>query len=254
VFTKNRDRLLEGEVAQAFFEQVLEQARRQHLLSSEHFTVDGTLIEAWAGMKSFRRKGSPPPEPPEDPGNPTVDFRGEKRRNDTHESTTDPDSRLYKKAPGQQAKLAFLGHVLTENRNGLVVNTRLTQATGYAEREAALEMVADLDRTQVTVGMDRGFDTRDLVAGMRERKATPHVAQNTQNRRSAIDGRTTRHRGYLLSQKKRKLVEEFFGWLKTTGLLRKTRHRGRRRVGWVFTFSAAVFNLIRIRNLTLGST
>ncbi len=251
VFTKNRDRLLEGEVAQAFFEQVLDQARRQQLLSNEHFTVDGTMIEAWAGMKSFRRKGYRPTEPPDDPGNPTVDFHGEKRRNDTHESTTDPDSRLYKKSSGQQAKLAYLGHVLTENRNGLVVNTRLTQATGYAEREAALEMVAELDAPHVTVGMDKGYDTRDLVAGMRERNATPHVAQNTKNRRSAIDQRTTRHPGYALSQRKRKRIEEFFGWLKTVGLLRKTRHRGSGRVGWAFTFSAAVFNLIRIRNLTI---
>jgi len=251
VFTKNRDRLLEGDVAEAFFELVLEQARRQQLLSKEHFTVDGTLIEAWAGQKSFRRKGHGPSEPPDDPGNPTVDFRGEKRRNDTHQSTTDPDSRLYKKSPGQQAKLVFLGHALTENRNGLVVKARLTQATGYAEREAALEMVAELDAPHVTVGMDRAYDTQGLVAGMRERNATPHVAQNTSNRRSAIDGRTTRHPGYAVSQRKRKRIEEFFGWLKSIGLLRKTRHRGLGRVGWIFTFSAAVFNLVRIRNLTL---
>jgi transposase len=251
VFTKNRDRLLEGEVAQAFFEQVLDQARRQQLLSNEHFTVDGTLIEAWAGLKSFRRKGGRPPEPPDDPRNPTVNFHGEKRRNDTHESTTDPESRLYKKSAGQEAKLVFLGHALTENRNGLVVDTRLTHATGYAERDAALEMVAELDSSHITVGMDKGYDTRNLVAGMRERNATPHVARNTTNRRSAIDGRTTRHSGYAVSQRKRKRIEEFFGWLKTVGLLRKARHRGLARVGWTFTFSAAVFNLIRIRNLTM---
>jgi transposase len=254
VFTKNRERLLEGDVAEAFFELVLEQARRQDLLSKEHFTVDGTLIEAWAGQKSFRRKGQGPSEPPDDPGNPTVDFRGEKRRNDTHESTTDPDSRLYRKSPGQASKLVFMGHALAENRNGLVVNTRLTHATGYAEREAALEMTDELDTPgRVTVGGDKNFDTRGFVAAMRERNATPHVAQNTTNRRSAIDGRTTRYPGYDISQRKRKRIEEFFGWLKTVGLLRKTRHRGLARVGWMFTFTAAVFNLIRLRNLILES-
>ena len=250
VFTKNRDRLLDGEVAQAFFELVLDQARGQCLLSNEHFTVDGTLIEAWAGQKSFQRKGKSSSEPPDDPGNPTVNFHGEKRRNDTHESKTDPDARLYRKSNGQGAKLVFMGHALTENRNGLVVDTRLTPATGHAERVAALEMVSDLAASRVTVGVDKGYDTRDFVAGLRAQNATPHVAQNTRNRRSAIDGRTTRHPGYAVSQKKRKRVEEVFGWMKTVGLLRKTRHRGLERVGWIFTFTAAVYNLVRIRNLT----
>jgi transposase len=250
VFTKNRDRLLEGEVAEAFFALVLEQARRKRLLSSEHFTVDGTLIEAWAGQKSFRRKESEPAEPPDDPGNPTVNFHGEKRSNETHQSTTDPESRLYRKGRGQESKLAYLGHVLMENRNGLVVDTRVTQAHGRAEREAALEMLGSLPgRQRRTVGADKGYDTRDFVAQARHKKVTPHVAQNTSNRKSAIDGRTTHPPGYSVSQRVRKRVEEIFGWLKTVGLMRKTRHKGTERVGWMFTFAAAVYNLVRMRNL-----
>lgn len=251
VFTKNRDRLLEGEIAEAFFALVLEQARRKRLLSNEHFTVDGTLIEAWAGQKSFRRKeADPPSEPPDDPGNPTVNFHGEKRSNETHQSTTDPESRLYRKGRGQESKLAYLGHVLMENRNGLVVDTRLTQANGRAEREAALEMLAALPgKRRRTVGADKGYDTRDFVARSREGKVTPHVAQNTSGRRSAIDGRTTEPTGYSVSQRVRKRVEEIFGWLKTVGLTRKTRFRGVARVGWMFTFAAAVYNLVRMRNL-----
>jgi IS5 family transposase len=251
VFTKNRDRLLEGEVAEAFFALVLEQARRKRLLSNEHFTVDGTLIEAWAGQKSFQRKeAGPPSEPPDDPGNPTVNFHGEKRSNETHQSTTDPESRLYRKGRGQESKLAYLGHVLMENRNGLVVDTRLTQANGRAEREAALEMLAALPgQRRRTVGADKGYDTRDFVAQSREQKVTPHVAQNTSGRRSAIDGRTTEPAGYSVSQRVRKRVEEIFGWLKTVGLTRKTRFRGAARVGWMFTFAAAVYNLVRMRNL-----
>jgi transposase len=249
-FSQNRDRLLAGEIAQAFFAQVLSQARAQHLLSSEHFTVDGTLIEAWASLKSFKPKAGAPADPPDDPGNPTVNFRGEKRRNATHASTTDPDARLYKKAAGQEAKLGYLGHVLMENRNGLVVATRLTLATGTAEREAALAMVADLPRTgRVTVGADKAYDTQDFVAALRELQATPHVAQHTTGRRSAIDGRTTRHGGYGISQRKRKRVEEIFGWQKTVGLLRKVRHRGRALVSWIFTFTAAAYNLMRLRTL-----
>jgi transposase len=247
-FSKNRDRLLEGEVAQLFFEEVLRLAREHKLLSDEHFTVDGTMIEAWAGQKSFRRKGEAVREasPGDDPGNPTVDFRGEKRSNATHESTTDPQARLYKKAPGQQSKLCFLGHVLTENRNGLVVDARLTQATGTAEREAALEMI---DGRRGTLGADKAYDVREFVKQVRAAKLTPHVAQNDTNRRSAIDARTTRHDGYSISQRKRKRVEEVFGWLKTIGLMRKTRHRGTARSGWMFTFAAAAYNLVRIRNL-----
>jgi transposase len=250
VFTKNRDRLLGGEVAHAFFEQVLARARAQQLLSSEHFTVDGTLIEAWASLKSFKPKADTPAEPPDDPGNPSIDFRGEQRTNATHASTTDPDARLYKKAKGQEAKLGYLGHVLMENRNGLIVNTRLTQATGTAEREAAVEMVAELPGTsRVTVGGDKAYDTRDFVQDLRALEATPHVAQNTTGRASAIDGRTTRHAGYALSQRKRKRVEEIFGWQKTGGLLRKVRHRSLELVGWVFTFTAAAYNLVRLQKV-----
>jgi transposase len=250
VFTKNRDRLLAGEVATAFFEQVLAQAKAQRLLSDEHFTVDGTLIEAWAGQKSFKKKTASPPAPPDDPGNPTVDFRGERRTNATHASTTDPDARLYKKATGQEAKLCFLGHVLMENHHGLVVNTRVTAATGTAEREAALALVdARPRRRRITVGGDKNYDTAEFVEALRTRQVTPHVAQYTTRRTSAIDGRTTRHPGYPVSQQKRKRVEEIFGWLKTVGLLRKVKLRGVPRVGWLFTFAAAVYNLVRIRNL-----
>jgi transposase len=247
-FSKNRDRLLAGAVARLFFEEVLRLAREHKLLSDEHFTVDGTLIEAWAGQKSFRPKGdeSKHSGSDDDPGNPTVDFRGEKRSNATHESTTDPQARLYKKAPGQQSKLCFLGHVLTENRNGLVVDARLTQATGTAEREAALAMI---DGRRGTLGGDKAYDTREFVQQVRACQMTPHVAQNDSNRRSAIDARTTRHEGYAISQRKRKRVEEVFGWLKTIGLMRKTRHRGTERIGWMFTFAAAAYNLVRIRNI-----
>jgi transposase len=248
-FSKNRERLLEGNVAHAFFDQVLTQARAWGLLSDEHFTVDGTLIEAWAGQKSFKRKEADPP-PPDDPGNPSIDFRGERRTNATHASTTDPEARLYKKAQGQEANLAYLGHVLMENRHGLVVDTRVTQATGTAEREAAMAMAEVIPGQQrVTLGADKNYDTRDFVRELRELRVTPHVAQNTSGRSSAIDGRTTRHPGYAVSQRKRKCVEEIFGWLKTVGLLRKTRYRGLARVGWMFTFTAAVYNLVRMRTL-----
>lgn len=250
VFTKNRERLLAGDIAQAFFDRVLAQARQRHLLSSEHFTVDGTLIEAWAGQKSFKKTTAAAGPAPDDPGNPTVDFRGERRTNATHASTTDPEARLYTKAPGQTAKLCYLGHVLMENRHGLAVNTRVTQATGTAEREAALAMAAERSGARrITLGADKAYDTQDFVRQVRGEHVTPHVAQNTTSRASAIDGRTTCHAGYAVSQRKRKRVEEIFGWLKTVGLMRKTRHRGRRRVGWMFTFAAAVYNLVRMRNL-----
>lgn len=251
VFTKNRDRLLAGEVASAFFEQVLAQAKAHSLLSDEHFTVDGTLIEAWAGQKSFKQKTDAAPVPPtDDPGNPSVDFRGERRTNATHASTTDPEARLYKKASGQEAKLCFLGHVLMENRHGLVVNAMVTQATGTAEREAALALVDTRFPTQrITLGGDKNYDTAAFVEALRVRQVTPHVAQHTTRRTSAIDGRTTRHPGYAVSQQKRKRVEEIFGWLKTVGLLRKVKLRGVRRVDWLFTFAAAAYNLVRIRNL-----
>jgi transposase len=250
-FSKNRERLLAGDIAHAFFDQVLAQAREHNLLSDEHFTVDGTLIEAWAGQKSFKWKDSAPPAaPPDDPGNPSIDFRGERRTNATHASTTDPEARLYKKATGQEAKLAYLGHVLMENRHGLVVDSRVTQATGTAEREAALAMAEAIPgQHRVTVGADKNYDTHDFVRDVRELQVTPHVAQHTSGRSSAIDGRTTRHLGYAVSQRKRKRVEEIFGWLKTVGLLRKVRHHGLARIGWIFTFAAAVYNLVRMRTL-----
>jgi transposase len=251
VFSKNRDRMLEGDLAKEFFTCVLDQAKNHHLLSVEHFTVDGTLIEAWAGQKSFRKKEEADDTPPDDPGNPTVDFHGEKRSNATHESTTDPEAKLFKKGKGREAKLSYMGHVLMENRNGLVVDAELTAATGKAEREAALSMLEQVSGSgQVTVGADKGYDTKDFVAQARALDVTPHVAQNTSGRRSAIDGRTTRHEGYTISQRIRKRVEEVFGWMKTIGLMRKTRHKGVDRVGWMFVFAAAVYNLVRMRNLS----
>lgn len=250
VFTKNRDRLLAGDVAQSFFDHVLTQARTHELLSNEHFTVDGTLIEAWASQKSFQKKDGPSAPPSDDPGNTSVDFHGEKRSNDTHQSKTDPEARLYKKAKGQEAKLSYLGHIVMENRNGLAVRTCLTQASGTAEREAAVVMLAEMDRSErATVGEDKAYDTADHIKALREIGVTPHVAQNQTNRRSAIDERTTRHAGYAVSQNKRKRIEEIYGWLKTVALMRKTRHRGTELVEWMFTFSAAAYNLVRIRNL-----
>jgi transposase len=248
-FSKNRDRLLAGDIADAFFDAVLADARGQRLLSDEHFTVDGTLLEAWASHKSFRPKAGDSNGPPDDPGNPTVNYRGERRTNATHQSTTDPDARLYKKGVGRPAQLAYLGHVLMENRSGLVVDTRVTSADGYGERDAALTMVADLPGDRLTLGGDKGYDSRDFVDELRHMQITPHVAQNTKNRRSAIDARTTRHPGYAISQRTRKRVEEIFGWMKTVGLLRKLRHRGGPKVAWMFRFTAAAYNLIRIRNL-----
>jgi transposase len=254
VFSKNRERLLEGDIADKFFARVLEQARESNLLSDEHFSVDGTLIEAWASHKSFQRKEGSDQPPKDDPGNPTVNFHGEKRSNQTHESTTDPDSRLARKSGGHEAKLAYCGNVIIENRNGLVVNTETLQCNGTAERDAALLMAEGLPEGRVTLGADKGYDTRDFVKEMRGMNITPHVAQNTKRAGgSAIDGRTTRHDGYGVSQRKRKRIEEVFGWLKTVGMLRKTRHRGLFRVGWVFTFAAAGYNLVRMRNLLAGS-
>jgi transposase len=258
VFTKNRDRLLEGAVAEEFFSLVVNQARKKRLLSDDHFTVDGTLIEAWAGQKSFQRRNNDDdplnPPPPGRGGNPTVNWHKEKRSNGTHESRTDPMARLYKKTRGAEAKLGFLGHVLTENRNGLVVDARLTLASGTAERDAAITMLKHkAEAKAVTLGADRGYDTRGFVAATRELNVTPHVAQNNTNRRSAIDGRTTRHEGYAVSQRKRKRVEEVFGWMKTVALQRKTRFRGVERVGWMFTLSAAAYNLVRMRNLQISN-
>ncbi len=253
VFTKNRERLERGRLAQALLDEVLGEAAREGLLSAEHFTVDGTVIEAWASQKSVRAKDEAGRADDGDPGNPTVNFRGERRSNATHASTSDPEARLVGRR-GKETKLGYAGHVLTENRNGLVVAARLTTASGHAERDAALELLKYKTRRRwrrrwITLGADKGYDTRGFVQDVRKAGVTPHVAQNTSGRSSAIDGRTIRHAGYGVSQRKRKRIEEVFGWIKTIGLMRKTRHRGRRRVDWMFVFSAAVYNLVRIRNL-----
>jgi IS5 family transposase len=250
VFSKNRDRLLAADVAALFFHEVLVEARARDLVSDEHFTVDGTLLEAWASLKSFKKIGDDDPPPPDDPGNPTVNFHGETRTNATHASTTDPDAKLARKGPGKEAKLSYSGHVLMENRNGLVVDVAVLLATGTAERDAALGMAAELpDHGRVTLGADKNYDTAAFIEELRGLNLTPHVAQNNKRRRSAIDRRTTRHPGYVISQQKRKRVEEIFGWLKTVGGLRKLRHRGLDRVEWMFTFAVAAYNLVRLRNL-----
>jgi transposase len=251
-FSKNRDRLLEGDIAAAFFDAVVGQARAAGLLSDEHFTVDGTQLEAWASLKSFRPRGRAPLEPPHDPGNPTVDFHGERRSNVTHQSTTDPDAQLYKKADGQKSVLAYLGHVLLDNRHGVVVNACATAATGTAEREAALIMLQAASPRRRTLGADKNFDVASFVTAVRELGVTPHVAQKV--RYTAIDARTTTPAGYAISQRKRKLVEQVFGWMKTIGLLRKLRHRGGELVDWVLTFTAAAYNLVRLRTLLLAGT
>jgi len=250
-FSRNRQRLLAHEVAGEFFRAVVEQARGLKLLSDEHFTVDGTLVEAWASLKSFKRKDAGPSEPPDDPGNPTVNFHGERRSNVTHQSTTDPEAQLAKKGAGKEAKLSYAGHVLMENRNGLVVEACLTEANGHAERIAALHMIEPrADRsTPVTLGADKAYATEDFVNELRSMNATPHVAQNTNGRSSAIDGRTTRHAGYGVSQRIRKRIEEAFGWIKKVGGQERTKFRGRGRVGWAFTFAAAAYNLARLPKL-----
>ena len=228
---------------------VLNQERVKELLSAEHFSVDGTLIDAWASMKSFRPKDGSGARPT--PGrNGERDFRGEKRRNETHASTTDPDARLYRKGPGQPAKLAYLGHVLMENRHALVVDTRLTPATGTAEREAALAMMAARPGThRITLGADKAYDVAWFVSDLRQHNVTPHMAQNTTSRRSAIDARTTRNSGYAASRRLRKRIEEVFGWSKAVAGLRKTRHGGLARVGWMFTLTATAYNLVRLPKL-----
>lgn len=257
VFTKNRERLLAGDVAAKFLAAVVAQARGRDLLSDEHFSVDGTLIEAWASMKSFKPKDGGDNRPPGPGRNGERDFRGEKRSNQTHASTTDPEAKLYRKADGQSSRMAFMGHVLMENRNGLVVGAVVTQATGTAEREAALTLVDGLNaKGRITLGADKAYDVRDFVRDLRTRKVTPHIARNEQmtedgtlRRRSAIDGRTTRHPGYAVSLRIRKRIEEVFGWAKTTGGLRKTRHKGTDRVDWVFTLTADAYNLVRLPKL-----
>jgi len=251
VFTKNRDRLLKAEVAQEFLKRVVAHAGEQGWTSDEHFTVDGTLLEAWASLKSFRAKDKPEASPPDDPGNPTVNFHGEERSNDTHQSSTDPQAQLARKGTGKEAKLSYSGNLLVENRNGLIVQSQVWEATGMAERYAALQMLQEIPGARpVTVGGDKGFDTAEFVRECRHLQVTPHVAQNLKRRGgSAIDGRTTRHDGYKLSQKKRKRIEECFGWLKTIALLRKVRHRGTLKVDWMFTLACAAYNLVRMRNL-----
>src|SRR6202163_41508 len=249
VFTKNRDRLLEGDVACGFLTAILADPAVKPLLSTEHFSVDGTLIEAWASMKSFRPKDGSG-EPPAPGRNGERDFHGEKRRNETHASTTDPDARLYRKGRGQPAKLAYLGHVLMENRHALVVDARLTLATGTAERAAGLEMIAARPgHHRITLGADKAYDVASFVADLREHNVTPHVAQNTTTRQSAIDGRTTRHPGYAVSGRLRKRIEEVFGWTKAAAGFRKTRHRGLACVGWMFTLTATAYNLVRLPKL-----
>jgi transposase len=245
VFSKNRERLLNEEIAEGFFRRVIERAKP--FMSDEHFTVDGTLIEAWASQKSFRRKDGRG-NAPEAGGD--VDFHGEKRKNETHASTTDPDARLFKKSKGSEAKLSYLGHVLMENRNGLLVQTFLTEANGRAEREAAMLMAEAIPGgKRVTLGGDKNYDTQEFVRELRGMNITPHVAQNDTNRSSAIDQRTTRQAGYEMSQRKRKRVEQSFGWMKMVGMLRKVKLRGMDKVGWLFTFTGAAYNLCRLRNL-----
>ena len=252
-FSKNRDRLLEGEVAHRFFAKVLAQVRKAGLLSKEHFSIDGTLIRALASHKSYRPKYED--SPPGGGGrNPSMDFYGEKRLRDTHESKTNPDALLFKKSKGAASKLSYLGHVLMENRNGLVVKATVSQATGIAEREAAVGLVDALSGSRrITLGADKNYDTQGFVADMHKMKVAPHVAQNNTNRASAIDRRTTRHPGYRVSQNKRKRVEECFGWLKTVGGSRKSRFVGKEKLNFQFVLAFAAFNLIRMRNLGVVS-
>ncbi|MGA2994328.1 IS5 family transposase [Bradyrhizobium sp.] len=252
VFSKNRDRLLEGDIAAEFLAAVLAQSKVKKLLSSDHFSVDGTLIEAWASMKSVKPKdGSGEPPAPGGGRNAEADFHGQKRSNDTHASTTDPDARLYRKGKGKETRLCFIGHGLMENRHGLLVDACLTLADGHAERVAALHMIEPrADRpTAITLGADKAYDAEDFVNELRSMKVTAHVAQNTSGRSSAIDGRTTRHGGYAVSQRIRKRIEEAFGWIKTIAGQEKSRFRGRERVGWAFTFAAAAYNLVRLPKL-----
>src|SRR4030095_14845630 len=250
-FTKNRNRLLEAEVAKEFLARVVEQAREKGWTSDEHFTVDGTLLEAWASVKSFQPKNKKSLPPPDDPGNPTLNFHGEKRSNKTHESKSDPDALLARKSAGKEAKLSYSGNLLVENRHGLIVSSLVWEATGTAERDAAMAMLQQVPGTgRVTVGGDKGFDTAEFVRECRNMCVTPHVAQNLARRGgSALDGRTTQSAGYRTTQKKRKRIEECFGWLKTIALLRKVRHRGTLKVDWIFTFACAAYNLVRMRNL-----
>ena len=255
VFTKNRKRLLEHRAGQQLFDEVVAEAQGRGLLSDEHFTVDGTLIEAAASLKSFKhRDGDPSPPTDDDPGNPSVDFHGEKRSNATHQSTTDHEARLYRKGKGKEARLVFMAHALMENRNGLLADFQVTQATGRAERDAVpvlLDQARERRFHPKTLGGDKGYDTRECVATMRQRGVTPHVAQNTSGRSSAIDGRTTRYAGYSVSQHIRKRVEEVFGWMKTVGGFRRTRYQGLDRTGLAGYLVATAYNLVRMAKLVL---
>jgi len=252
-FSKNRDRLIEADIALEFLKKVVAKAGEEGLLSASHFSADGTLLEAWASLKSFRPKDDPPSqEPPAQQGrNEDDDFHGENRSNTSHASTTDPEAKLAKKGKGKEAKLSYTGHVLMENRNGLAVDANVTQATGTCEREAALEMIQEIPGdSRATVAADKAYDTKDFVKQCRANNVVPHVAQK---KNSAIDARTTRHEGYAVSLRKRKRIEEIFGWLKTVGCLRKTRYRGVSRVHWIFTFAIAAYNLVRMRNLGISA-
>jgi hypothetical protein len=254
-FSKNRTRLLEHHLAQQFFDEVVAYARGLDLLSDEHFTVDGTLIEANASLKSFKKQdqdADPPPSPPDDPGNPSVDFHGEKRSNATHRSTTDAQARLKKKGKGKEAKLVFEGHGLTEHRHGFLVDVLITQASGTAERDAVpvlLDGASERGFHPKTLGADKNYDTQGCVAAMRDRGVTPHVAQNTTRRTSAIDGRTTHHPGYALSQRLRKRVEEVWGWTKSLGGLRRSRFRGVKKLQWAAYLVGAAYNLVRLAGM-----
>ena len=259
VFTKNRKRLIEHDVASRFFGAIVEQARAAGLMSDDHFTVDGTLIDAWASLKSFKRKDEKPGDkpPPDDPGNPSVDFHGEKRSNETHESKTDPEARLARKGNGKEAKLSYSQHALMENRNGLLVEIQIAPATGTAERDTAIKMIDEHlpGAKRITLAGDKGYDTRGFVGNCQARNVTPHVAQNEGPRRSsAIDGRTTRHPGYSISQVIRKRVEEIFGWIKTVANFRKTRFRGLERTQSASYLVGAAYNLMRIGKLLTAAT
>ena len=250
-FSKNRQRLLDHQVADEFFTAVVRQAKLRKYVSSDHFSVDGTLLEAWASHKSFKPKDNPPADPPTGGRNADANFHGQKRSNTTHASTTDPESRLYRKSMAAPAKLCFMGHTLMEHRNALLVDMELTTADGHAERDAAIDM---LDRLPAgarrrTVAADKAYDTRDFIARTRERGFTPHVAQNTTNRSSAIDGRTTRHAGHAMSQRIRKRIEEPFGWIKTIAGGRKLRYIGKQRNRAWFLMTGAVYNILRITAL-----
>ena len=253
VFTKNCDRLLEAEAEKEFLSRVVKQVRKKGLTSDEHFTVDGTLLEAWASLKSFQPKEAKATPPPGDPGNPTVNFRGEKRSNETHESKTDPDSLLARKSGGKDFRLSYSGNLLVENRNGLIVDVEVFQLNGTAERDAALIMLEKLPGTQpLTLGGDKGFDTFEFVEECRHLRVTPHLAQNLTRRGAAPLMAAPRASRATPSARRRGKIEECIGWLKTIALMRRVRHRGVSKVHWIFTLACAAYNLVRMRNLAVA--